>query len=72
MKTQLSNSQRRAPRDHVSAIGVSKSPEFLTVLSEIEDTNDFDLLTTCVVASVFDHQTRGKQPIFGRMVGLPN
>jgi hypothetical protein len=57
LKTALTNSQRRQLRDHVSAIGVSKSPELLMALSEIEDTDDFELLKACVVADIFDGKT---------------
>jgi hypothetical protein len=41
MKTRMTTGQRWALRDHVSAVGVSKSPELLTALSEIADTDDF-------------------------------
>jgi hypothetical protein len=54
----MTASQRRQLRDHVCAVGVSRSPELLTALSEIEDTDDFELLKACVVADILD----GKKP----------
>ena len=47
MKTQMTTDQRRILRDYVSAIGVRKSSELLTALSEITDTDDFELLKVC-------------------------
>jgi hypothetical protein len=57
MKTQMIESQRRALYDYVCAVGVSKSPELLTALSEIEDTDDFELIKACVVADILDGKT---------------
>ena len=53
----MTPNQRRQLRDHVSAVGVSKSPELLKALSEITNTDDFDLLRACVVADIFDGRT---------------
>ena len=57
MKTRLTTDQRRQLRDYISAIGVSKVPLLLQALSEIADTDDFELLRACVVADIFDGRT---------------
>jgi hypothetical protein len=56
MKTRLTTDQRRQLRDFVSAVGIDGNPVLLKILAEIDD-DDFELLTTCVVASVFDNRT---------------
>jgi hypothetical protein len=70
MKTQLTNFQRRQLRDYISAVGVGKAPVLLRILSEMVDADDFELLTTCVVTSIFDSRTPRQTTEFLRERGI--
>jgi hypothetical protein len=66
----LTTDQRRQLRDYVCAIGVGKAPVLLEILSGIGDTNDFELLRACVVASIFHGQTPRQTTEFLRERGI--
>ena len=55
MKTHLTDFQRRQLCDYISTVGLGENPVLLEILAEVDD--DFELLTTCVVAATFDNQT---------------
>jgi hypothetical protein len=66
----MTTDQRRQLRDYVSAIGVSKAPVLLEILSEIADTDDFEMLRASVVVDIFDGQTPRKTTEFLRERGI--
>ena len=61
METRMTTDQRRALRDYISAVGLGKNPVLLKIPAEIDD--DFELLTTCVVASVLQPSAAGNNRV---------
>jgi hypothetical protein len=68
MKTRMTTDQRRQLRNYISAVGVSGNPALLKILAEID--GDFELLATCVIASLFDNQTPRQTTEFLRERGI--
>jgi hypothetical protein len=72
VKTQMTDSQRRVLRDYVCSVGVSKSPELLTALSEIEIQTISSCSELALLQIFLTAKRHGKQVHFCLATGFVN